>query len=162
MPLTKPTGPLANYRCLISSTPSRLTPLSKEEMKTYIYLSLNTDEGRAESAWDAVRAAAGLAQILDRRLGDIPLSVIKPDVRLLASLFCDRPGVAVMWAYTLALMASEMPVVSINEFSLPEYFGWGVPSPGFLQEQWEAQKAEDYSNYLDRREFWPQMEEVVV
>lgn len=104
---------------------------------------------------------SGLLMIMIKRL-----EVLTPDyeydpltVVFLASLV-DRPAVAVMFAYSLALETKQRGVTIdpaiMAQFMVP----WGVPSDAHLHQCWDAQKGlktsdgREWDNYIDTGEAW--------
>ena len=67
---------------------------------------------------------------------------------------CDRPGLVVAWAYTLARM-QRLHVGEILNLSIwTKHFPIGVPTNQAMIDTWAAQKSDKGSNTLDTIEVW--------
>jgi hypothetical protein len=81
-------------------------------------------------------------------------------VCFLVDICKGNPGKAVMWAYTLKDMyLREKAQVTLTTISMPQYFGWGIPTDEGFERVWDAQKKKriaplDTDNRLDMREVW--------
>lgn len=84
-----------------------------------------------------------------------PTVAISPYVVLAASLLCDRPGTAVIMAYSIYRRS-----VGPGNFSLADFLSHcaahGVPSEGALEAIWDSQKDPNapLGNRLDIAETW--------
>lgn len=83
-----------------------------------------------------------------------PTVGFSPYVVLAAALFADRPGQAVLWAYSIYRKARE------GDYTLADFMAYigqhGVPSEDAYAKLWEAQKdrGSPLGNRLDNREVW--------
>lgn len=94
-------------------------------------------------------------------------------VRIFCSMLCDRPGTAVMWAYTLAVLAQEKKGEEVTMSDWCDAFPMGIPSAQACQDAWEYQKVHNRvsnidvmkrpasDNCLDYQEFWPKLAAVL-
>lgn len=100
-----------------------------------------------------------LYQVLKKRIDHIEVATEnKPDIAPIVILWCsylsDRPGIAVMWAYTLYLIwLKYQKRITLLEwvFEFPN----GVPLEleyGYL---WDSQKADMKDNFVDHMSQWP-------
>jgi hypothetical protein len=78
--------------------------------------------------------------------------------RLFVACLCDRPGLCVMWAYTLAHMLEKSGGMPVTMSSITENFPNGFPSDAQSNECWDAQKGHAHGvkadNLMDNFDWW--------
>jgi hypothetical protein len=85
--------------------------------------------------------------------------VTSPETLLVVASFDESKsfGVAVMWAYTLLLLAAESQE-RISLTKLSDFFPWGIPVEAEIERAWDAQKCRNMGipgdNYLDQYAAW--------
>lgn len=142
---------LKDYRGLLDA---ETQPLSEKDTRLFMSLTLTTGpmpDGMANALKDSLGYQIVTGQLNNYR---VPASW---QLRVWLSAISDRPGVCVMWAYTVALLAKDQPgEVTMEDWTLA--FPWGVPTQFAIDKAWEAQKVYDGKgpdNWLDRSEQWP-------
>lgn len=76
---------------------------------------------------------------------------------LMVAYLCDRPGVAVMWAYTLSHMAEIKGDARVNMGDVANAFPCGFPDGDTYRVCWEAQKGDRTNgggNRMDDADLW--------
>lgn len=141
--------------------PPRLRPMTDEE--SMVLIDLTFAELRKGEISDAVKKTV-IYQIIEARLaqtGRPAGQVANSFVRTLCTVLSEsRPGTAVLWAYTLKQIRDETGApVTLESFTDPMYFGYGVPTEDFYHEVWLSQKGftlghDDVDNWLDTAEPW--------
>ena len=158
------------YRGILDATPLR--QLTEDESKFLLKAVLSEqsrrDQSRGEPPIDNILNDHAPLKILYKRMGSmIPVGkVVTWNVLLMLAVLpeFDRPGVSVMWCYTLILIASEQgKPVNMDDFCT-KVCPMGVPSFESLRVVWAAQKAELWmgeeearqgsDNMLDRGAWW--------
>lgn len=97
-------------------------------------------------------------KILEKRLEAAGVEVTLPLMMFLTSL-CDKPGMVVVWAYTLNVIRVTRNVegpVGTSEFA--HAFPMGIPTDDVYQAAWNEQKVNDDSptkNLVDNFKNWP-------
>jgi len=148
--------PPTNYRGLLGLSPDGVRPMTLDESKVLISLTMMTEE-------DAAPIEAELAedigyQILNKRLEYYGVKV-EVRAKLWVSSLCDRPGTVVMWAYTLMLLSRVHTPVSLTDLTSPNTFGFGIPTEESYHARWDSQKRLHAprgfnDNWLDADDFW--------
>jgi hypothetical protein len=90
------------------------------------------------------------------------LEVFSPDTTVsttalaLVSTIAGKPGILVMWAYTLHLIARKFPTPRVLTIAdITQMFPTGFPTSSEYKRIWDSQKAATLgSNLLDFRETW--------
>lgn len=98
-------------------------------------------------------------RIMDKRLEWVGvLDKVTFACRLFISSICDTPGLAVMWAYTLAHLHEQNPGKKVTLQTFAFAFPEGVPSEQATQKCWDAQKGHAHGvkadNLMDNRDWW--------
>lgn len=78
-----------------------------------------------------------------------------PNTVLLCGLTCDRPGMAVLWAYGLTMhYRATKQVMDLKTWT--ELLPMGIPNPAFAELCWNEQKHYNgaFDNWLDTKEAW--------
>jgi len=134
-------------------------PLTQDESKMFIATSMKESQVSFEET-DAMAASSLQYRIIRTRMMNMA-DRITPALAVFVASICDRPGNAVMWAYTLCCMAAKKPdkeAVDIMDWTME--FPTGVPTDEAYRAVWESQKGhnigEKFDNWLDNSENWPQ------
>lgn len=146
----------ATYADLRHTTASERREMTPKEAEYFCNLFFTEKDGLSAPEKDG--APTGY-RIMLQRIGwsgrDLgPDGDITPSLLLFTTILSDRPGTAVLWAYTLVKMCEDYDQVNLDAFA--EVFPWGVPTNEGYRRIWEEQKdaAAPNSNGLDRPEVW--------
>lgn len=155
------------FDAFIALSPSDIRPMTKAQTESLIMCTMLERNAAAEvEASKAVNDpdSAPLYCMIDRRLAvmvpnlyqNIPLSV-----KLYAALMCERPGTAILWAWTLARMAKNLtkPFKLADLFRNCEALGEGVPIMSAVKRVWDSQKVQGHKfpesdNVVDYEAAW--------
>lgn len=95
-----------------------------------------------------------VGKILLQRLSlNSEVTISEPLALWILSL-CDRPGLIVMWAYTLVRMQQRNPGKILNMTVWTHHFPSGLPTNQAMIDAWNGQKSDMGGNLLDTREVW--------
>jgi hypothetical protein len=149
---------------LLDLRPDELRPMTEGESKMLITLTLS---GQSVAEFKEPKTADQLEEFFSAHESKMPflLAVLvgrlklskgkfSPDVVLLTAGLSSTPGEAVMWAYTLHLLAQQQNI-GINELVMGP-FGDGFPTDKGIERIWDAQKNKDapLGNLLDSIDTW--------
>jgi hypothetical protein len=154
-------NPIENWDCLLSCEQH---PMNEQQTEMMMVL-LMADE----TEWKAMQERGSrLEQTLQFRILSSRLQAAglleKVDKRVLYFVcsLIDSPGTAVMWAYTLAYMASKKePGIPLVLDDITNTFAMGFPDNNGYQEKWDYQKGFarglEIDNCLDNVAWWPKI-----
>lgn len=147
-------------------------PMTEDESRTFLTLmmmEMNIETGKTKPELLAqmdkdLEGCLGY-QILKSRLALFkekfsPTMQVEVLPQILCALMCDRPGNAVMWAYTLnEIFIKTRKPVTLK--SVTDFFPWGFPTQEEYSKCWDAQKAENMpmGNMVDDFKNWSLPEE---
>lgn len=92
---------------------------------------------------------------ISQMLGRIPKEVtVDPRAILFLGTTCDRPAVAVMYAYSLTRLAKAQPGNTVLLEHVMRAYSEGLPPLEVLKRAWEEQKTGGGINRLDEEAAW--------
>jgi hypothetical protein len=157
---------------LVAVPDAQRRPLTDEEGKGFVNLGFaeRRDPGRLIPAAElrqylGATFGVGLSdsfivQLIVSRLEQGPPEyTYSPYAVALTAILTDRPGVAVMWAYTLFDESRKGTPLTIERFA-QDLFAWGVPTDKGYHDIWDAQKGfnqtprQPFDNWLDKADVW--------
>lgn len=140
---------------------SKIRPLNEKESQLFLGICMKGNIPFPEDMAKELESMF-LYQVLKKRLDAIPqVNGLKPEISpwliLWCSMLCDRPGIAVMWAYTLYLMwLKERREVTIMDWV--DEFPMGVPLMSEYERLWDEQKQQTgIQNCMDDLAAWPKV-----
>jgi hypothetical protein len=154
-------NPLEQWNCLLAVPKRQMT---EEEVKVFAQLNLLPSASMA-GLFNQLRQQDKATIVLAHRLDATGwLNSIEPNVIAFCASLCNTPGRVVLWAYTLARMASLQSPVTFEPDSWTDWnaFGNGVPTDEGYAQAWEFQKGQTHGlvdihagNLLDLEDCWP-------
>jgi hypothetical protein len=156
-------NPLERWCCLLDA---KQRPLTSQEMELLLVLVIANQEELTKMEKEVGNSLAG--KILSTRM---PVSLFKERIedrlKIWIAAVCRTPGEAVMWAYTLCVMAKELSPAQVTFADWCEkYFPAGLPDQESMRKIWDYQKGfthgmKGVDNLIDNPELWPKYEHIV-
>jgi hypothetical protein len=149
-------------KSLIDFGPTKdCVPMTQEESEMFVTLCMNEIHPSGKP-WPPIDdSAPAVLRIMQSRLEWAGIeSAINHPLKLFIACISDRPGVVVMWAYTLAHMLEKKndPSVILKISDLAAQFPMGFPNEDAKNECWDAQKGHAHNvpgdNLMDQLEYW--------
>lgn len=155
---------LPTYRCLLDLPATQLREMTDQEATVFLrigYAIKHKDDRFIEGLAATVAKHSPAYRVGFARLVAVGAPV-DPALATYAFTLCSSFGEAVMWSYSLALMAFELKrAATLDDFGM-QYFPMGVPTKQGYDAAWVAQKRYGHQpdNWLDVGEQWPKFEKV--
>lgn len=148
-------NPLKDWRGMLAAS---TIPLTKEQSNLFITLCMASVSKAREVA--GTMDDVFLYQVLVKRLEAYSphiTELIDPRILILCAGLSDRPGIAVLWAYTLAHMLIGKDTLTLDDWTMA--FPMGIPSMEETHKLWDYQKGFTHNikkdNLLDDFNYWP-------
>lgn len=160
----KQNNPLKGWMGLAEPVPHE--EMSFESTKMWMMMEL-ADKADLERVYNNVKDKPWINVLINRIEAVYPTiyssKMEKRPIIFVGACYCDRPGAAVMWAYTLVAMYVRDG--RLNMSTLANTFPDGFPNIEEVGKLWDHQKGYKHGlkldNLLDCYECWPASPEVV-
>jgi len=144
--------------------------LDQKESEIFIQMSMldlqGQDKEKTDGAHQDLLARSLSYRIMVERLTQAgSIEFISRPLMFFLLTVTDRPGTAVLWAYTLNWMATQVECVNLSQWAMQ--FPDGLPTEPGMQAAWEAQKLQvmgieyefpESDNWIDNIDNWPRRE----
>lgn len=141
----------------ILDTKPRVKPLSNEETKAFLFLTMNENKFESDHEFLDYMEHNRMVSLVTKRISCFHSFMITRSATVFIAMISDTPGIAVMLLNFIQYKTNEFDIhkVDMEFLSMGRLFGYGLFSKEDLNEAWDAQKWPGHisDNILDYPKF---------